>query len=81
MYVSDANTIYHNCNGRARNRNGIQGTHGGCGRELGSGDGRRRGGDAVEGQGAVEDATFRDSDGGATRVGLSMMRTEMRRLG
>jgi hypothetical protein len=70
-----------NCNGWARNGSGIQGTRGGCGRELGSGDRRRRGGDVVEGQGAVEDATFRDSDGGATRAGLGAMRTEMRGLG
>jgi hypothetical protein len=27
------------------------------------------------------DVTFRDSDGGATRAGLSTMRTEMRGLG
>jgi hypothetical protein len=60
---------------------GIQGTRGGYGWELRSGDGRGRGGDAVEGQGAVEDATFRDSDGGATTAGLSAMRTEMRGLG
>jgi hypothetical protein len=65
------------CNGWARNGNGIQGTRSGRGRELGSGDGRGWRGDAVEGQGAVEDATFHDSDGGATRAGLSAMRTEM----
>jgi hypothetical protein len=69
------------CNGRARNGNGIQGTRGGCGRELGSGNGCGWGGGAVEGQGMVEDATLRDSDGGATRAGLSAMRMEMRRLG
>jgi hypothetical protein len=50
------------CNGRARNRSGIQGTRGGRGRELGSGSGLGKDGDATEGQGATEDATFRDSD-------------------
>jgi hypothetical protein len=35
----------------------------------------------MEGQGAVEDATFRDSNGGVTRAGLSAMRAEMRGLG
>jgi hypothetical protein len=35
----------------------------------------------VEGQGAAGDATFHDSDGGATSAGLSAMRTEMRGLG
>jgi hypothetical protein len=34
-------------------------------------NGRGRGGDAVEGQGAAGDATFRDSDGGATRADLA----------
>jgi hypothetical protein len=34
----------------------------------------------VEGQGVVEDVTFRDSDGGVTRAGHSAMRTEMRGL-
>jgi hypothetical protein len=35
----------------------------------------------VEGPGVVEDMTFHDSDRGATRVGLSMMRMEIQRLG
>jgi hypothetical protein len=35
----------------------------------------------VEGQGVVEDLTFHDSNGGVTRVGLRVMRTEMRGLG
>jgi hypothetical protein len=74
-------TVNPTCNGRAWNGNGIQGTRGGRGRQLGSGDGRGWGGGAVEGWGAVEDATFHDSDGGATRAGLSAMRTEMRGLG
>jgi hypothetical protein len=34
-------------------------------------NGRGRGGDAVEGQGPAGDATFRDSDGGATRADLA----------
>jgi hypothetical protein len=51
-------------NGWARNRSGIQGTHGGCGRELGSGSGLGKDSDAMEGQGAVEDVTFHDSDRG-----------------
>jgi hypothetical protein len=34
----------------------------GCGRELGSGSGLGWDGDAAEGQGVVEDMTFRDSD-------------------
>jgi hypothetical protein len=36
----------------------------GCGRELGSGSGLGKDSDATEGQGAAEDATFRDSDRG-----------------
>jgi hypothetical protein len=68
------------CNGWARKGNGIQGTRGGRGRELGSGHGWGRGGGAVEGQGAVGDVTFRDSDGGVTRAGLSAMRAKARRL-
>jgi hypothetical protein len=35
-----------------------------CGRELGSGSGLGKDGDAREGQGAAEDATFRDPDSG-----------------
>jgi hypothetical protein len=80
-HFTRADDTYTKCNGRARNGNRIQGTRGGYGRELGSGHRCGWGGDAVEGQGAVEDVTFRDSDGGATRAGLSVMRTEMRRLG
>jgi hypothetical protein len=41
------------------------------GRGLGSGNGRGRSGDAVEGQGAAGDATFLDSDGGVTRADLA----------
>jgi hypothetical protein len=52
------------CDGWARNGNGVQGTYGGCGWELGSGNGLGRDGDAVDGQGAAEDATFCDSDRG-----------------
>jgi hypothetical protein len=37
---------------------------GGCGWELGSGSGLGKDGDVTEGQGAAEDATFRDSDRG-----------------
>jgi hypothetical protein len=40
-------------------------------RGLGSGNGRGQSGDAVEGQGAAGDATFRDSDGGVTRADLA----------
>jgi hypothetical protein len=36
----------------------------GCGRELGSGSGLGWDGDTTEGQGAVEDETFHDSDRG-----------------
>jgi hypothetical protein len=36
----------------------------GCGWELGSGSGLGRDGNAAEGQGTAEDATFRDSDRG-----------------
>jgi hypothetical protein len=50
------------CNGRTRNRSGIQGTRGGHGRELGSGSRLGKDGDATEGQGATGDMTFRDSD-------------------
>jgi hypothetical protein len=34
-------------------------------------NGRGQGGGVVEGQGAVGDATFHDSDGGATRADLA----------
>jgi hypothetical protein len=47
-----------------RNGNGVQGTRGGCGWELGSGNGLGQDGDTVGGQGTAEDATFHDSDGG-----------------
>jgi hypothetical protein len=44
-------------------------------RRVGTGtrerNGRGRGGDAVEGQGAAGDATFHDTDGGATRADLA----------
>jgi hypothetical protein len=62
-----ANKVKHataesSCNGRARNENGIQGTRSGGGWELGNGSGLGKDGDATEGQGATEDATFRDPD-------------------
>jgi hypothetical protein len=41
----------------------------GCARGFGSGSGLGRDGDAMEGQGAMEDATFLDSDRDVTRVG------------
>jgi hypothetical protein len=47
----------------------------------GAGTGVDGGGDMGERQGAVEDTTFRDSDRGATRAGLSAMRMEVRGLG
>jgi hypothetical protein len=43
----------------------------GCGRRLRSGSGLGWDGDGTKGQGVAGDATFRDSDRDATRVGTS----------
>jgi hypothetical protein len=47
-----------------RNENGVQGTRGRHGRELRNGSGLGKDGDTMEGQGMMEDATFRDSGRG-----------------